>query len=111
MNDLDIETDAPLLGEILGAPANALVVIPKAELMFVPGGAQKTLDSILAKARADAAKLDVSRPADRDAMRSIAYKLRRLKTAADKSGKELKKKYNKKIDPITPARAALGEGG
>src|ERR1700721_453964 len=110
MNDLDIETDAPLLGEILGAPANALVVIPKAELMFVPGGAQKTLDSILAKARADAAKLDVSRPADRDAMRSIAYKLRRLQTAADKSGKELKEQYQKQIDPIDAERRAFREG-
>jgi hypothetical protein len=95
------ETMAPVLGAITG---NALTVVPRAELIFVPGGAEKVLASIIAKARAEAATLDVSRARDRDAMRSLAYKLRRLKTTGDESGKALKADYLAKINPIDAER-------
>jgi colicin import membrane protein len=105
MNDTQgAETMAPLLDAITSAPTTDLVVIPRAELIFVPGGAEKVLSSIKAKARAEAAKLDVSRPRDRDTMRSLAYKLRRLKTTGDDSGKDLKAEYDKKIKPIDAER-------
>ena len=95
--------------DLLDAPPlpvaeNALVVIPRAELIFVPGGAEKVLNSIKDKARRETAGLDVSRPRDRDAMRSVAYKLRRLKTTGDDSGKDLKAEYQAKINPIDAER-------
>ena len=101
MTDLQAaETMAPLLDAITSVPA----VIPRAELIFVPGGAAKVLDSIKERARKEAATLDVSRPRDRDAMRSLAYKLRRLKTTGDDSGKDLKADLMAKVNPIDAER-------
>jgi colicin import membrane protein len=99
------ETMAPLLDAITES-ANALVTIPRAELIFVPGGAKKVLDSIRDRARAAAAKFDVSRPKDRKAIISLSMDLRHLKVAGDDSGKALKAEYQAKITPIDAERRA-----
>jgi colicin import membrane protein len=99
------ETMAPLLDAITSVPA----VIPRAELIFVPGGAARVLDSIKDKARAEAAKLDVSRPKDRKAIISLSMDLRHLKVAGDESGKTLKAEYQAKITPIDAERRVWRE--
>lgn len=90
--------------------STALVILPKSDLVFVPGGSAPLLATIRAHATAEAAKLDVTKPKDRDAIASLVWKLRRTKTAIDDAGKTLKSDYQTKITPIDAERRAAREG-
>ena len=59
----------------------------KAEMVFVPGGVDSILERIFAEARST--PRDISTPAGRDAIKSLAYKVARSKTALDDMGKKL----------------------
>ena len=87
-----------------------LVVLPKSELVFTPGGSATLLATIRERATAEAAKLDVTKPKDRDAIASLVWKLRRTKTAIDDAGKTLKQDYQIKITPIDAERRVAREG-
>lgn len=56
---------------------------------FKPGASKSILDNLKEEARAIASSLDVSKNADRDAMRSLAAKLGKTKTKLDAAGKDL----------------------
>lgn len=81
-----------------------LMVIPPdmtAVQLFAPGKADEILGSIETTARAEAAKLDASTEDGRTALKSLAYKVKRTKTATDKMRLDLvadEKKRLKKID-------------
>lgn len=82
----------------------SLMVIPAemtAVQLFAPGKADEILSSIETAARAEAAKLDASTEDGRTALKSLAYKVKRTKTATDKMRLDLvadEKKRLKKID-------------
>ena len=84
--------------------STALTTLPRADLIFVPGGAEASLSMIEERARKDAAKLDAQTEKGRKAIGSLVYKIRRLKTSGDDAGKELKADYLAKINPIDAER-------
>jgi colicin import membrane protein len=88
----------------------ALAVIPRAELIFVSGGAKEALETIRKHTLEQAARLDVSRPKDRDAIKSLAYRVARLKTTGDDAGKKMKAEYQAKITPIDAERRIWRDG-
>jgi hypothetical protein len=70
-------------------------------ILFSPGKADEVIAAVEEQARAEAAKLDVSTPENREALASLAYKIARTKTATDKMRVELvadRKKEVKLID-------------
>jgi len=82
----------------------SLMVIPPTmtgAILFAPGKADEVLAEIKQKARAEAAKLDISTKENRAALAALAYKIARTKTATDKMRLELvadRKKELKAID-------------
>jgi hypothetical protein len=89
------------------APLSALTVtsalVPAA--VFASGG----VDDILArvKAEARAVKTDISTPAGRKAVASLAYKIARSKTALDDMGKSLGEDMRKRVDAINADRRRI----
>jgi len=70
-------------------------------ILFAPGKADEVLAEIKEKARAEAAKLDISTKENREALAALAYKIARTKTATHKMRLELvadRKKELKAID-------------
>ena len=82
----------------------SLMVIPPTMtgvILFAPGKADEVIAEIKAKARAEAATLDISTKENRDALAALAYKIARTKMATDKMRLELvadRKKELKAID-------------
>lgn len=81
----------------------------RADLVFVPGGAETILTSIEQRAREQAAALDVTKPKDRDGFGSLRFKVRRLKAELDRTGKDLKDEYQAKINQIDAERRTIRE--
>lgn len=71
----------------------------------------QTADAIIEKIKAEAATVgnDISTEAGRDAIRSMAYKIARSKTALDEMGKSLTEEARAKIDTINTERRRLKE--
>lgn len=96
MNDVQIVgTDLALIG----APVTALTVFG------TEGGVDDILNRIKAQARAE--QLDISTPAGRKAVASLAYKIARSKTMLDGMGKELGEANYKAWKAITAERARV----
>jgi len=72
-------------------------------------GATTQADAIIEKVRQEAAKAgkDVSTQAGRDAIRSMAHKIARSKTALDKMGKELTEDWMKKKKAVDAERKRI----
>lgn len=93
--------------ELTDSPGTALTApIPTdlQALFSAPDGIKAELARIKAKAIAEAAKLDVSRKKDRDALKSVAMAVIRRKTALDAAGKELNDERRKLNDAVDAER-------
>jgi hypothetical protein len=73
----------------LPEPATAVAVANKPFDAFAPGQIKALVERIQQDARAQAATLDISTPARRKAIASLAHKIARSKTAIDDAGKQL----------------------
>jgi colicin import membrane protein len=71
------------------------------------GGIDAVLDGIEAKVRAE--KLDVSTAQGRDEIRSLAFKVRRTKTALDEEGKRLTEEWRKSTAMVNADRKKAAE--
>jgi hypothetical protein len=69
-------------------------------ILFAPGKADEVLAEIKEKARAEAAKLDISTKEKREALAALAYKIARTKTATDKMRLELVADRKKELRAI-----------
>ena len=69
-------------------------------ILFAPGKADEALAEIKEKARAEAAKLDISTKENREALAGLAYKIARTKTATDKMRLELVADRKKELKAI-----------
>ena len=97
MSDL---IDAPVEpGKTLAIPA-ALT----AAQAYAPGRIEELLSGIETEARADAVGLDAATPASRAALKSLAYKVARSKTALDDMGKSLGEDLRRQKDAIDSER-------
>lgn len=92
------------MSDILEPPAGALATIEKSDLVAVfttPDGIEAILSRLEKDARARAARLDVSREADRKEMASLARtKIARSKTALLDAGKKLTEDWRRKTDAV-----------
>jgi hypothetical protein len=79
----------------------------RAELVFVPGGVEAILTQVEKQAREQAAALDISTTKGRDAIKSLAAKVARSKTALDDMGKGLSDEWRKKADAIHAERRTI----
>ena len=71
---------------------------------FRPNGADAVLSALKAEVRKIASALDISTPAGREAIASLAYKVARSKTALDEQGKELVSAIKKQSGEIDAER-------
>lgn len=93
--------------EAAGLPA---VLEPRALVpaeVFAPGGVRALLDKIEREVRA--VRTDISTPAGRDQVRSLAYKVARSKTALDAMGKGLTDEWRARTDAVNAERRAIRE--
>lgn len=93
--------------EAAGLPA---VLEPRALVpaeVFSPGGVRALLDKIEREVRA--VRTDISTPAGRDQVRSLAYKVARSKTALDAMGKGLTDEWRARTDAVNAERRAIRE--
>ena len=91
--------------EAAGLPA---VLEPRALVpaeVFATGGVRALLDKIEREVRA--VRTDISTPAGRDQVRSLAYKVARSKTALDAMGKGLTDEWRTRTDAVNAERRAL----
>ena len=90
---------------------NELVVsLPmKAIDIFAPGAAQNIVSEIEAKAKAEAAQYDASRPSGRAALVSLAHKVARSKTALDETGKRLTEEWRVRTNAVNEERRMIRE--
>lgn len=72
------------------------------QVFSTPQGLDPAIDKIEAEAKA--LKADISTQEGRDAIRSMAFKLARSKTALDKMGKDLTEDQRKQIDQVNAER-------
>ncbi|MGE0575403.1 hypothetical protein [Reyranella sp.] len=79
----------------------------KAEMVFVPGGVDAILDRITAEVRS--ISTDISTPAGRSAVASLAYKVARSKTALDDMGKQLVADWKQKAAVVDADRRRIRE--
>lgn len=79
----------------------------KAEMVFVPGGVDAILDRITAEVRS--ISTDISTPAGRSAVASLAYKVARSKTALDDMGKRLVADWKQKAAVVDADRRRIRE--
>lgn len=81
----------------------SLMVIPPTMtgvILFAPGKADEVIAEIKEKARAEAAKLDISTKENREAIAALSYKIARTKTATDKMRLELVADLKKELKAI-----------
>jgi hypothetical protein len=78
-----------------------------AEAVFCPGGVDAIIEKIAAAARAVPA--DISTTSGRAAIKSIAYKVARSRTALDEMGKDLAAEWKKKSAAIDSERRDIRE--
>lgn len=108
MNDM---TPAGIEGVAEGRvqPGSALATIETTNfaLIFVPGGVDDILTRIKHDARQQAAALDISTERGRKAIRSLAHKVARSKTALDGAGAELKAEWLAKSNAIDAERRTI----
>ena len=91
--------------EAAGLPA---VLEPRALVpaeVFATGGVRALLDKIEREVRA--VRTDISTPAGRDQVRSLAYKVARSKTALDAMGKGLTDEWRARTDAVNAERRAI----
>lgn len=91
--------------EAAGLPA---VLEPRALVpaeVFAPGGVRALLDKIEREVRA--VRTDISTPAGRDQVRSLAYKVARSKTALDSMGKSLTDEWRARTDAVNAERRTI----
>jgi hypothetical protein len=74
---------------------------------FKPGASASIIDSLKAEVRAVASGLDVSKPKDRETMRSLAAKLAKTKMRLDAAGKELVAPDKERIKRIDAERGIV----
>lgn len=74
---------------------------------FKPGASASILENLKVQVRAEAKGLDISRPQDREALRSLAAKVAKSKTGLDKAGKELVANQKAAIKLIDAERATV----
>lgn len=87
--------------------ALALVASVSAVDFFKPGASDSIISSLEAEARTLAANLDVSKPNDREAIRSLAAKLGKSKNRLDDAGKELVSGEKARLKLIDAERSAV----
>jgi hypothetical protein len=75
--------------------------------LFVPRGLDPLYESIAARAKEEAEKLDVFMPAGLKGLGSIAYGISRYKVYVDDKGKEYKAELMKRIEPIDEERRRI----
>lgn len=85
---------------------SAIPAIVPAEF-FKPNGADAVLSALKTEVRKVAATLDISTPAGREAIASLAYKVARSKTALDEQGKELVGAIKKQSGEIDAERKRM----
>lgn len=83
----------------------AVIETMSASVVFVPGGVDAILQKIEAEVRS--IKTDISTPAGRQAVGSLAYKVARSKTALDDMGKELVSELKAKTGAIDAERRTI----
>lgn len=100
MSDTIEAQAAPQAGTAIAqiAPTNLVAAFSK------KGGIEGIVAAVEVEARGQAAKLDVTKPADRKAMNSLAYKIARSKTVLDDTGKDLQADAKKIVDAINADR-------
>ena len=76
-------------------------------IVFAPGGVEAIIGKVENETRAQAAGLDISRPKDRAAMRSLAAKVASSKTLLDDMGKTLSDEWRKKAEAIHAERRTI----
>lgn len=86
-----------------------LPAIPEPDKIFVANGTDSLVATIRATALKEAEGLDISRPADRKAIASLARKIATTKTAIDKAGMSLKQERAKVLEGIDPERRRCRE--
>lgn len=74
-------------------------------VVFAPGGVDKILGKIEAEVRS--VKTDISTEAGRDAIKSLAYKVARSKTALDEMGKTLVAEWKAKANAVDAERRTI----
>src|SRR6185437_576408 len=77
--------------------------------VFASGAIETVLSRIEREARERAAALDISTPAGRKDIASLAYKVARSKTALDGAGKDLKAEWLAKSNAVDAERRTLRE--
>ncbi len=88
-------------------PSTDLIVGPLLPaIVFAEGGVDAVLARIRAAAKAEHAD-DISTPQGRAAIKSLAYKVARSKTALDEAGKTLGDDWRKRVDAINADRRRI----
>lgn len=90
----------------IDVPGTELATVPKIfaitpSTFFKPEGHSEILEALEIEVRAIAATLDISRPEDREAIRSLAFRVAKTKTGLDEARKDLVedwKKQSKAVD-------------
>lgn len=99
------------MSDTLEATSTAVVTLDVGALVptqvYAPGGVEKLIADLEAKARADAKALDISTPKGRREVASLAYKVARSKTALDDMGKALGADFKKKAAAIDADRRTV----
>lgn len=80
------------------APTNLVAAFSK------KGGIEDIVAAVEVEARAQASKLDVTKPKDRKAITSLAYKIAQSKTVLDTTGKDLGEAARKTVNAINEDR-------
>jgi hypothetical protein len=96
--------DAPTLGNHLVPLAPMALTATEA---FKPGGVDALLTAIEAQVRAE--RRDISTPAGRAAIKSLAYKVARSKTGLDAMGKDLVAEWKKQAGVVDAERRSIRE--
>lgn len=83
----------------------AVIKVLTPAIVFAPGGVEDVLSKIFAEVRS--VKTDISTPAGRQAVASLAYKVARSKTFLDEMGKELVTEWKSKANAVDAERRTL----